>query len=549
MKKSNLLNIVLTFTLLLILFVFIQSLANPLSVWNEVKYHFELFDLRGLAKGTIYLFTYLLAIIPFLILVKLKSFKSFLVILFFVFIFLSIDFFIQLLGVSHGFSYDEYTLAMNEAGNFKYLIVYLDIILKGMGLGLIVVLILYFIREKISINNLGNTFLFLVFIPTLIIYAGCYKIDTFKLSSYPAALKIPNIALAYLQFSKPIKERILDENIKPIMESKFKNIVWIIDESVTGTYLSVNGYEKETTPYLSKLEKKSTDFINFDTVNSISNCSANSNLFLRIGVNPKKHQSEEISALPTIFQYAQRAGYKTWLFDSQTQKDHLQNHLTFYDKKSIDNFETLGVEVNRINKDKVFLNSMIDLVNDQTSSDKKFIVLVKYGVHFPYLLTYNHEFSPFSPVLENSYGGMNFENREKQLNTYLNALYFNVDMYLKKMLEKIDLKESVVFYTSDHGQNILESENLSRPHCNNENVVKNELSVPLFIFTKQAKKLFPKRKDTFYSQIQMFPTTLSLLGYSDELVSTYGKTLSEGFSKSNERQYILSSSKETKVFE
>jgi arylsulfatase A-like enzyme len=116
------------------------------------------------------------------------------------------------------------------------------------------------------------------------------------------------------------------------------------------------------------------------------------------------------------------------------------------------------------------------------------------------------------------------------------------------MLEKINLKESIVFYTSDHGQNILESEDLSRPHCNSENVVKNELSVPLFVYTEEAKTLFPKVKDTFYSQIQIFPTTLSLLGYSDELVFKYGKTISEGFSKSNDRQYILSSSKETKVY-
>ena len=549
MKNNSLLNVLLSFSLLLILFVFIQSLVNPLFIWNELKYHFELFDVRGLAKGSIFLFTYLLAIIPFLILVKLKSLRLFLFLLFFVFLFLSIDFFVQLLGVSHGFSYDEFTLAMNELGNYQYLIAYVDTIAKAMGIAFIVILILYFIRQKISRNNFSSKSMFLAVIPMLVIYAGCYKIDTFKLSVYPATIKIPNISLAYLQFSKPIKKRILDENIKPKNKSKFKNIVWIIDESVTGTYLSVNGYEKKTTPYLDELENKSSDFINFGTVNSISNCSAKSNLFLRIGMNPHQHKTEQISLLPTIFQYAKRAGYKTWLFDSQTQKDHLQNHLTVYDKNSIDNFETLGTEVSRLNKDEVFLNDMLEVVNNQTSSDKNFIVLVKYGAHFPYLLTYKHEFSPFQPVLENSYGGMNFENREKQLNTYLNSLHFNVDLYLKKMLEQIDLKESIVFYTSDHGQNILENEALSRPHCNNENVVKNEVSVPLFLFSNNAKKHFSLEKNNFYSQIQIFPTTLSFLGYSKELVSQYGKTLEESFIQSNERKYILSSSKETKVYE
>jgi len=546
---KSLLNIFLTFTLLLILSVLIQSLGNPLFLWNELQYHLELLDLRGLAKGGIFLFTYFVAIIPFVILVKLKSSRLFLLLLFFVFMAYSIDFFVQLLGVSHGFSYDEYTLAMNEMGNYKYLIAYVDTIVKAMGLALLVVLILYFIREKVTKKSLSGKFLLLTFLPMSIVYAGCYKIDTFKLSSYPAPLKIPNIALAYLKYSKPLKRRILEEEIDPQKRSEFKNIVWIIDESVAGSYLSVNGYEKKSTPYLDKLAMHSDDFVNFGLVNSISNCSSTSNLFLRIGMNPLKYQKSKISELPTIFQYAKRAGFTTWLFDSQTRKDHLQNYLTPYDKETIDHFETLGAEVERVERDGRFLNRMIALVNNQKSSEKNFIVLVKYGAHFPYLLTYDQHTSPFSPVVESSYGGMNMAHREEVVNTYLNSLYFNVDLYFKKMLEKIDLKESIVLYTSDHGQNILETEGLTRTHCNSLNVVKNEVTVPLFLFTNRAKKLFPKKENAFYSQIQMFPTTLALLGYSDKLVEKYGKTLKRAFKQSNARHYILSSSKESKVYE
>ena len=543
------LNILFTCMILLILFVLIQAINNPLFVWDELLYHFELFDLRGLAKGSVYLFTYLLAVLFFFIILTLKSFRLFLFSIFIIFILSSIDFFIQLLGVSHGFSYAEYSLAMNEMGNYKYLIAYIDTIFKAIALALLFVLVLYFIRIKIVKLRIHTGYLFFVLFPMITIYMACYKIDTFKLSSYPSAIKIPNIAISYLLFSKPMKERILEKTIETVTKSKYKNIVWIIDESVTGSYLSVNGYEKKTTPYLDELAKSSNDFVNFGVVNSISNCSANSNLFLRIGLNPFQHDTKQRFSLPTIYQYAKRAGFNTWLFDSQTRKDHLQNYLTLYDRNSIDHFETLGAEVTRVQRDKVSMESMIELVNNKSSSEKNFIVLVKYGAHFPYLLTYNQKFTSFKPVVESSYGGMNFEHKEEQLNTYLNSLHFNVDLYLKKMLAKIDMSESVVFYTSDHGQNILESEDLSRPHCNNENVVKNEVSVPLFVFANNIKNVFAKKEDKFYSQIQMFPTTLSLLGYSESLVESYGKTLLRGFSQSNERKYILSSSKETKVFE
>ena len=525
-----------------------QSINNPLFVYNELLYQFEMFDLRGLAKGGIYLLSYLSVVVALFIFLKLQSKKLFVFLLFLVFIFFSIDFFVQLLGVQHGFSYAEYTLAMNETGNYKYLIAYSSSIVQAIFFAFLWVLSLYVIRQKLMKNSLASIFSLFVFVPLLLTYATCYKMDTFKLSSYPAMIKIPNIAVSYLQFSKPIKARILSEALKPKVTPKFKNIVWIIDESITGSYLSINGYEKKTTPYLEELSKKSSNFSNFGIANSISNCSGSSNLFLRIGLNVNAYKKEQISDLPTIFQYAKRAGYKTWLFDSQTKEGHMQNHLTIYDKDSIDNFKTLGSEVERTQRDKHFSDEMISLVNNAKTEDKNFIVLVKYGAHFPYLLTYEADKAPFAPTLEHSYKAMSFENRDKQLNTYANSIYFNVDLYFKHMLSTIDLTKSIVFYTSDHGQNILEVKGVTRTHCNTGDIVKNEVSVPLFLFTHNAKTLFPKNKQGFYSHMQIFPTTLSLMGYDSTLVSSYGKTLKESYAQSSERKYILSSSREAKVY-
>lgn len=546
----KIISLLFTFTLLFILLVLMQSVFNPLFLWEELIYHFETFDLRGLAKGSIYLGTYLLAVIPFIIVVGVRSFKLFSLLSFIIFIFLSMDFFIQFLGVTHGFSLAEYALGINEMGNYKYLIVYTDTILKAMLLASVFIFILYIVRVKVCRIRLDAKYLLLILLPTSIIYGGCHRIDTFKLSSYPAALKFPAIAVEHLGRTTPMVDRILNDDIEVESAGKFKNIVWIIDESITGTYLSVNGYSKDTTPYLKSLEQETKKFSNFGVVNSISNCSGTSNLFLRVGLNPNTNDNakDALSNIPTIFQYAKRAGYKTWLMDSQTRKDHLQNYLTLYDRDDIDHFETLGPEVTRVDRDKEFLNTLSTIVNNKKSNDKNFIVLVKYGAHFPYLLTYEQQNSPFTPVLGSSYGGMDMEHKEEQVNTYLNSLYFNTDLYLKELIEKVDLSQSVVFYTSDHGQNILEEASLSRPHCNTEIVVKNEVSVPLMVFNDDAESIFPSDKNLFYSQIQMFPTTLSLLGYKKELVAKYGKTLAEGFKTSEERKYILSSSFEVKAY-
>jgi len=534
-------NTLLTFFMLLVLFASVQSFLNPLFVVEETLYHYELFDLRGVVKGSIYLFTYLSAILVFLLILSLKSTRAFLFFLLLIFLASSIDFFVQFLGVSHGFSLDEFRLSMHEMGNYEFLFAYSTTILKALFLALFLVVILFFIRQKIYKKRVSLGYLLLALLPMSVVYGACYKIDTFKLSSYPAMVKLPLIAVDYARVSSPIKERILAKNINAKNESSVENIVWIIDESVTASYLSINGYAKKTTPYLEALEKNSSLLSNFGIASSISNCSSTSNLFLRIGMSTQKEHNiaKEMFDMPTIFQYAQRAGYNTWLFDSQTQKDRLQNYLTLYDKKSIEHFETLNSSVKREEKDLELLKSVAKVTQGK---GKNFIVVVKYGAHFPYLTTYDHAFSPFKPVLEGSFEGMTWQNKEKQINTYLNSLHYTVDMYLKRVVETVDLENSVVFYTSDHGQNILESKNLSRTHCNSANVVRNEVSVPLMVFSKNAKELFPVSREKFYSHIQIFPTTLELLGYDNEVVKKYGKSLKEGFEKSSDRAYILSSS-------
>ena len=530
-----------TVILLLILLVLSQSIGDPVYVLNKIDYLMQPYDLRGVAKGIIYLTTYIFTVLTFIIILGLRSFKLFIFFLFVIFILYTIDFFVQLLGVSHGFSMNEYALAMNEAGNIKNLLTYIYEVMYAMGLSFLFVFILYIIRAKIYKVRFSKQYLLIALIPIFIVYFAASKVGTINLNAYTAAIKIPAIALEYKMKFRVIQDRIFDDNIQPENEAKINTIIWIVDESITGSYLSINGYKKDTTPYLKSLLKNTNKVSNFGIVNSISNCSAESNLFLRIGMNPdskldfKKARYE----LPTIFQYAKRAGYTTWLFDSQAAKDHLQDYLTLYDKEDIDHFETLDSKVDPKDRDRVFLDKYTKIINSRAKNEKLFIVVVKFGAHWPYLLSYNNAYSPFTPAMETSLGGMDLEHKEKQINTYLNAIVYSTDLYFKKLISKIDLSDTVVFYTSDHGQNILELNTTKRTHCNSDIIVKNEVSVPLLVFHDKAKALFPVNKNLFYSQIQIFPTTLSLLGYGKDIVNKYGKTLSEGYLKSNDRNYFL----------
>jgi len=540
------------FTLCLLLFI-LQSLKNPLFIFEEWVSHFDAFDLRGLVKGLLFLGTYILSIIIYLMVINLKSSRLFMLSLSIIFILTSIDLFTQLLGSTNGFNFAYYSLAMNESQHYEYLLPYLDKIFLAMILSSIFIIFLYYFRNKFSKKSIKKKYLPFILIPMMIVYYGCKRIDVFKLVTYPSIIKIPLISIKYHHdgFSRPAINVILDKSIQSINKPKYKNIIWIIDESVTGTYLSLNGYKKDTTPYLNSLEKNSTFMQNFGVVNSVSNCSGESSLYLRAGMNPLLHKdiAKDMHNLPTIYQYAQRAGYTTWLFDAQTKKGFLQDYLTLYDMEDINHFETFDINIPKRTRDLLVLDSLSKIVNNKKSQVKNFIILIKYGSHAPYSLIYDKNESIFNPSMTTSYGGRNLKNKEKIINSYSNAIYHTVDKYLKVMVEKIDFSENIVFYTSDHGQNILETPNKTlMTHCNGHYITKNEVSVPLILFTENVKKLFPINNKEFYSQFQIFPSTLKLLGYEKKLIKSYGKTLLESYIHTEDRKFITAYTEEVRIY-
>jgi len=540
MKKISLKQYIFSFCIILFLSLIAQSILNPLFVFQELNYLFQPYDLRGFAKGIIYCSVYLLSVIGIVVLLGVRSAAVFAIIMLLFFIFYAVDFFIQFIGETRGFSLDKFTLAMHEAGHYEFLVSYIDYIIYALLLSLLFISILLIIRKVLYKTKYSSLYLLFIIIPTAGVYFASTKISSVTLSSFPSVTKFPAIILWYrIQPKTAFIERVLDENITTTREASYENIIWIIDESITGTYLSINGYDKKTTPYLASLLKTSEDITNYGIVNSVSNCSSPSNFYLRLGLNPRGNFDfmQAKLTLPTIYHYAKRAGYTTWLYDSQTSKDTLQNGMSIYDIKQVDHFITLDRDIEQNKRDKIFLDDM-EMILRQRPTEKKFIVMVKFGAHFPYLLSYDTEYTFFEPAMDTTYGGMTMENKPKLINTYLNAIRNNTDRYLEEMLSKIDLTDTAIFYTSDHGQNILENDNRI-VHCNKTNIVKNEVTVPLILFAKDAKKIFPVVEGKSYSQIQIFPTTLSLMGYTDTVIKKYGKTLWEGLSQIEKRKYFI----------
>ena len=150
---------------------------------------------------------------------------------------------------------------------------------------------------------------------------------------------------------------------------------------------------------------------------------------------------------------------------------------------------------------------------------KTFIMLNKYGIHFPYFRSYPREYKLFSPVLEQ---GEPMNDREKSLNSYMNGIRWSVDDWFKHLLsESGEFQNYVIIYTGDHGQNIVDDGTLAthcRPRPN-----RFEGIVPMMVFSNDAGILerFKAVQVTGYDKtnhFQVFPTLIRLAGYEDSRI-------------------------------
>lgn len=310
------------------------------------------------------------------------------------------------------------------------------------------------------------------------------------------------------------------------LDAEVEKIVLIVDESIRADILGVNGYKKDTTPYLSSL---GTGIMNYGLAASSSNCSDYSNLILRTGLKKEEIPDHNQMSLkkPSIWQFTKKAGFFNVYLDAQSAEEwaNYQNFMNEHEVSFVDELFRVRQKV-AYESDAVARNKLIDLIRQP---GKTFIMLNKYGIHFPYFRSYPKEYNIFSPALEQ---GEPMNDREKSLNTYMNGIRWSVDDWFKGLLsESGDFKTYVIIYTSDHGQNIVDDGTLAthcRPRAN-----RFEGIVPMIVFSNDASilKRYKAIQEASYdktSHFQVFPTLLRLAGYNDSWVrSHYGASLSE----------------------
>ena len=310
--------------------------------------------------------------------------------------------------------------------------------------------------------------------------------------------------------------------IAPADGPRPKNVIVIMDESVRGDLLDLN---RPDGMYSGLLAHRAA-MANFGIVSSIANCSSASNAAFRYGVG-RQSPMADLQTKPSIWQYAKKAGYRTIYIDGQRRDGGLQNLMTGEERAQIDEHIQLASATAPKERDMQIARRLRRIVQD--GRQPAFVYVNKMGAHFPYEGKYPPERAVL-PVLRQTALGDGVAKPQAEdpatrasfRNAYLNTLAWNVGNFFDTLLADLDLSNTVIVYTSDHGQNLHEDGSPGyATHCTTTRTSPTEGIVPLAVLTQitavlaTMREAANKNRDRA-SQFSVFPSVLALLGYRPE---------------------------------
>ena len=231
----------------------------------------------------------------------------------------------------------------------------------------------------------------LALLVSLIYYVGAANGN--QTQAMPSQFHYLSLGTVFTLSDKP-SVRKTDVDIPLSALHDLKNIILVVDESVSGDFIDLN-VERGTTPYL--LSRKN-EIANFGLAASASNCSDASNVILRLGANPATLGNGERGILthPSIWKYAKAAGFETSFVEAQEIAGLNGNFMHASELALIDRLESYS-EATPVNlRDHEMIAQIVEIL---ARSGPQFVYVNKQGAHFPYSLGYPENESVFMPAM------------------------------------------------------------------------------------------------------------------------------------------------------
>ncbi len=386
------------------------------------------------------------------------------------------------------------------------------------------------IIKKFQPYSLKNYFINL-FIPILLflglsqinnpLYRNFIKYDTPKISPinfFPAFERYINTKN---RDSKIVKKSIASQYHYDANTTKKPLIaVMIIGESSRADRFSINGYTKQTTPFLDQ----SKNILSFTNASS---CDTSTLSSVPCMIMRKDHNSFQFPIDETGFvEVFQKHGFDTYWFTLQDEAPII--HTFCHEAKHC-------IDRHKLQYDTLILPEIAKVVNSVKKNT--LIVIHTMGSHFDYNERVPKKDKKFQPIYTGDYR----ENKQKLDNSYDNTIYF-IDIFLKELSSILENHNAFWIFSSDHGESLGEKQYGMFPRYGHASpyavAPKEQTNVPFIVwFSQEFQKEHPsimklqKEKKEPISHDNIFYTILGCAGFKGEKLDSKLNLCSQAWSK------------------
>ncbi len=290
-------------------------------------------------------------------------------------------------------------------------------------------------------------------------------------------------------------------------------VVFIIGETTRWDHMGMLGYERDTTPRLSK-EKNLVAFRgeSCDTATKLSlRC-----MFVREGGtedNPQRTLKEQ-----NVFAVLKDLGFSSELFA-------MQSEVWFYNNTEVNNYSFREMIASEKRNDGKAVDDML-LVDEMKESlarypkGKHLVILHTKGSHYLYSQRYPRSYARYQPECM----GVDDSCTKAQLiNAFDNTVLYT-DSFISNVIDQVRDKKAIVFYAADHGESI--GENTHLHGTPREMAPPEQFRVPMIVWASDKFLENPQHLSAFeqlqaqqrigktHRHVELFDTLLGCLGYT-----------------------------------
>lgn len=330
--------------------------------------------------------------------------------------------------------------------NFKeskeFLISYFN--LSSIYIIFLIIIIFYFLGKlKIKLKN--NKIKFLILICSVLQIFNIEK--EMKKASVYRLVKGVQEGIKNIKIYEEMSQNLQNDVVIEKVGREIKNVVLVIGESTGRNHMSIYGYKYKTNPLLENLEKRGEIYKYIDVISPHSHTIPVLEKLLTFYDN---EESDKWYNYNNIIDIMKKSGYKTYWFSNQEAFGTFGNVAAAIGNRSdIVLFNKLrdSSEEAIDSYDEEIVNKSAEIITEKV--DKKFIVYHLMGTHTTYKYRYPKEFKKFN---ESNYDNSNLEEK-KRISEYDNAILYN-DYVINKIINLYKDKECIIFYLSDHGEEV-----------------------------------------------------------------------------------------------